>query len=81
MECGILLNQGSNLCPLHVADRFLTTGPPARSYIVFKLGDSGRWGRFSKKQSHSSAVEKVMAKETPVVRVFPDTTLRWLVWV
>ena len=27
MACGVLPDQGLNLCPLTLADRFLTTGP------------------------------------------------------
>ena len=29
--CGILQDQGSNLCPLHWGSRLLTTGPPGKS--------------------------------------------------
>ena len=34
LACGILLDQGSNLCPLQLADRFLTTGPQGSPWKV-----------------------------------------------
>ena len=37
LACGVFLDQGSNLCPLHWQAKFLSTVPPWKSEMVFFL--------------------------------------------
>ena len=52
MACGIFLDQGSSLCPLHCQFGFLTPGPPGKSSIYFLLQMMQHWTSYTHSFAH-----------------------------